>query len=125
LARKQQAEDIIACYVQRKKMMIHRSADLNVPKGWFIGPWNSDVPIPIGYANTGVDEPHLHEQMFEVYLVARGWSTAVLNSQTVTLNTGDMLVVEPGEVHTFTNNSDDYLHFVIHTPFVKGDKVVI
>ena len=33
-----------------------------------------------------------------------------------------MLIVEPGETHTFIDSSDDYLHFVIQAPFVKGDK---
>jgi hypothetical protein len=34
-----------------------------------------------------------------------------------------MLVVEPGEVHTFTESSPDYFHFVVQAPFVKGDKI--
>jgi hypothetical protein len=38
---------------------------------------------------------------------------------------GDALVVEPDEIHTFVASSEDYLHFVIHAPFVQGDKVVI
>jgi hypothetical protein len=33
-----------------------------------------------------------------------------------------MLIVEPGETHTFIDSSDDYLHFVIQAPFVKDDK---
>jgi len=45
--------------------------------------------------------------------------------QPVHLKAGDMLVVEPGEIHTFADSSTDYLHFVIHTPFVAGDKTVV
>lgn len=103
--------------------MLHRKLDTTQAKGWFIGPWNSVVDIPIGYANQAVDEPHSHTQMHEVYLVARGESTALVDGKEVALRTGDMLVVEPGEVHTFTAHSPDYLHFVIQTPFVRGDKV--
>jgi hypothetical protein len=33
-----------------------------------------------------------------------------------------MLVIEPGEVHTFVDSTEDYLHFVVHTPFVEEDK---
>jgi mannose-6-phosphate isomerase-like protein (cupin superfamily) len=80
------------------------------------------VPIPIGYANKGIDECHYHAQMHEVYLVARGESTVVVNDETVTLRSGEILVVEPGEVHTFIASSADYFHFVIQTPFIKGDK---
>ena len=36
-----------------------------------------------------------------------------------------MLVVEPSEVHTFIESSEDYLHFVLQTPFTVGDKVLV
>lgn len=103
--------------------MIHQTSDKIVPKGWFLGPWNSHVPVALGYANEGVNELHHHTQMFEIYLVARGTSTAVINQKPVQLNAGDMLVVEPGESHTFSHSSENYFHFVIQTPFVPGDKI--
>ena len=103
--------------------MIHQSPDRKLDKGWFVGPWNSSVPIPVGFANAGVNEPHHHAQMFEIYLVAQGTSTAVVNQQSIRLQAGDMLVVEPGETHTFIQNSADYFHFVIQTPFVPGNKI--
>lgn len=104
--------------------MIHLTHDESQPKGWFVGPWNSNVPIPVGYANEGIDELHYHTQMYEIYLVAQGRSTAIVDGKEITLQPGSILVVEPNEVHTFTNSSDNYLHFVIHTPFVKNDKVL-
>jgi mannose-6-phosphate isomerase-like protein (cupin superfamily) len=61
-------------------------------------------------------------QMCEVYLVARGSSTIRVGDEKVGLTAGDMLVVEPGEAHTFHSSSQDYLHFVVQAPFVKGDK---
>lgn len=91
-------------------------------KGWFAGPWDSSLPVAIGYSDVGVDDPHLHDAMYEVYLVARGSSTADVNGRIVELNLGDMLVVEPGETHTFRSSSSDYLHFVVQTPVVLGDK---
>ena len=103
--------------------MIHQSLDKERAKGWFVGPWNSTVPIPVGYANEGINDLHYHTQMFEIYLVARGTSTAVVNQQSIELQAGDMLVIEPGESHTFCHSSDDYFHFVIQTPFVPGDKI--
>lgn len=95
-------------------------ADASADKGWFIGPWNSDMPIPIGYANKGIDEPHEHCGMFEVYLVACGTAVARIEHESVTLSSGDVLVVEPGEAHTFLESSADYLHFVIHVPQKDG-----
>jgi quercetin dioxygenase-like cupin family protein len=96
--------------------MVHSTIDENTPKDWFVGPWNSEIPVPIGYATTGVNEKHYHARMYEIYLVARGASRAVVNGQEVSLKAGDILVVEPGEVHTFTDSSADYLHYVIHAP---------
>jgi hypothetical protein len=32
-----------------------------------------------------------------------------------------MVVVEPGEAHTFLSSSSEYLHFVIHTPDMAGE----
>jgi antitoxin component HigA of HigAB toxin-antitoxin module len=43
-------------------------------KGWHTGPWNSELPISVGYANAGIDEPHLHERITEIYLIAHGTS---------------------------------------------------
>lgn len=91
-------------------------------KGWFTGPWETDVPVALGYADAAVDDPHVHQSMHEVYLVARGTSVAVVDGQHVALQAGDLLLVEPGEAHTFVESSDDYLHFVVQAPFVAGDK---
>jgi len=43
-------------------------SDPNIAKGWNFGPWNADIGISVGFANEGVDEPHLHRQMTEIYL---------------------------------------------------------
>jgi mannose-6-phosphate isomerase-like protein (cupin superfamily) len=104
--------------------VIRRSAVGPSPdgKGWFAGPWDSDLAIAVGWADRGVDEPHRHELMTEIYLVARGESVAEVAGQEVLLGVGDMLVVEPGEAHTFISSSKDYLHFVIQAPFVDADK---
>lgn len=69
-----------------------------------------------------MQDPHVHESMYEVYLVARGTSVAVVDGAHVRLDPGDVLVVEPGETHTFVESSEDYLHFVVQSPFVLGDK---
>ena len=103
--------------------MHHVVADRTPAKGWAVGPWNSSVPIAVGYANQGVDLKHYHAQMFEVYLVAQGESTVVVDDAELTLCAGDVLVVEPHEVHTFTWSTPDYFHFVVQAPFVTGDKV--
>lgn len=64
-------------------------------------------------------------RMYEVYLVAKGKSIAVVNDEDLALEAGDVLVIEPGEVHTFVDSSADYLHFVINTPVVPDDKHIV
>ena len=104
--------------------VIHRSSQTTPAdfKGWFAGPWDSALPIAAGWADRGVNVPHRHDKMYEIYFVARGESTAVVDGTTIQLRAGDMLAVEPGEAHTFAASTDEYLHFVIQAPFVGGDK---
>jgi quercetin dioxygenase-like cupin family protein len=90
-------------------------------KGWLAGPWDSDLAVSVGFASKGVDEPHFHSVITEIYLVARGSSSIRVERMTVELIEGDALIIEPGEAHTFLDSSDDYLHFVIHTPAHAGD----
>ena len=89
-------------------------ADPTSAKGWYAGPWESSLEVAVGWARAGIDEPHLHERLTELYLVARGAATARVEGETVALVADDLLIVEPGEAHTFLDSSEDYLHFVIH-----------
>jgi mannose-6-phosphate isomerase-like protein (cupin superfamily) len=91
-------------------------------KGWYASPWNLNLPLSVGYANAGVDEPHLHTRITEIYLIARGTSVIRIEKESISLSSGDMLVVEPGEAHTFMSSSTDYLHFVIHTPGLSSEE---
>ena len=93
--------------------MIRGSVAGTEGKGWFTGPWASPVTVAIGFADRGVDDPHAHDQMCEVYLVARITSTIVVAGEPLDLAAGDMVVVGPGEAHTFTASSDDHLRFVV------------
>ena len=105
-------------------------ARFDVVKGWYFGPWNTDSAISVGYANAGIDEPHYHRRMTEIYLMARGTATMQVEGQTLFLEAGDVIVIEPGEVHTFLDASPEHFHFVIQTPGLAGaeaaaDKVII
>ena len=95
-------------------------ADPAAPKGWSLGAWNSALPVNVGYAYTGVDEPHEHARLTEIYLVARGPAEIRIERTTLTLRAGAVLCVEPGEAHTFLSASADYFHFVLHVPGLAG-----
>jgi mannose-6-phosphate isomerase-like protein (cupin superfamily) len=91
-------------------------------KGWYAGPWDSNLQISVGFANKGIDQPHVHSQITEIYLIARGNAEIRVEQQTIILSAGDMIVVDPGEAHTFLSSSPDFYHFVIHTPGLSGEK---
>jgi uncharacterized protein YjlB len=40
--------------------------------------------------------------------------------ETLHLESGDVIIVEPGEAHTFLSSSPDYFHFVVHSPGLSG-----
>src|SRR5204863_205063 len=46
----------------------------------------------------------------------------IAERETVELAAGDALTVQPGEAHTFLSSSDDYLHFVVHSPGLAGEE---
>jgi mannose-6-phosphate isomerase-like protein (cupin superfamily) len=98
-------------------------ADPTAPKGWYLGPWNSGLTVALGYANAGIDEPHLHERITEIYMVAQGNAAIRVERETMALQAGDVLVVEPGEAHTFLSSSPDYLHFVLHMPALSPAEI--
>jgi mannose-6-phosphate isomerase-like protein (cupin superfamily) len=98
------------------------TADKVQTKGWLCGPWDSDLEISLGYANAGVDEPHVHRQMTEIYFMARGTATMRVENETIELVQDQVIVIEPGEAHTFLSGSPDHFHFVIQTPGLYGEE---
>jgi len=105
-------------------MRIARGDESRPAKGWYTELDLASLP-GIGFANQGIPERHYHRQIHEIYLVARGSSTIEIDGKPISLHVGDVLVVEPGEAHTFLGNSPDYFHFVLHCPPGQGDKVVL
>ncbi len=94
------------------------------PKGWLAGPWDGSAPIAIGYADEAIDEPHLHSSITEVFLVAAGTAKARVEREDVDLRAGDVLILEPGEAHTFLTASPDR-SFALHIGGDGKDKVPV
>lgn len=105
-------------------MMIARNDKARPAKRWYTELSHPALPA-IGFANLGINEPHYHRGLHEVYLIARGSSTIVVDGTPIVLRAGDVIVLEPGEVHTFVESTPDYFHFVLHCPPIGGDKVVV
>lgn len=106
------------------------TADLMQAKGWLCGPWDSDLTVSVGFASRGIDEPHFHQQITEIYLIAGGTARMRVEHETVELRPGQVIVLTPGEAHTFLDSSPDHMHFVVQTPGLHGqaamaDKVLV
>jgi mannose-6-phosphate isomerase-like protein (cupin superfamily) len=56
-------------------------------------------------AARAIDEKHFHRQLFEIYLIANGTSTVIVDDREVKVKAGDTLVIEPNEVHSFSEFS--------------------
>jgi mannose-6-phosphate isomerase-like protein (cupin superfamily) len=80
------------------------------------------MAVSVGYANEGINEAHAHTRITEIYMVARGTSVMRVEQQSIALQAGDMIIVEPGEAHTFLSSSPDYFHFVVHVPGLAGEE---
>lgn len=104
----------------RENRVQFKQANLSDNKGWYAGPWDSDLGVSIGFANKGIDEPHVHAQISEIYLVVRGTAEIRVERQSIALSAGDLLILEPDEAHTFVCSSADYHHVVIHVPGLTG-----
>lgn len=89
---------------------------------WFVGPWNSESPAAFAFGDQASAENHVHDAMYEAYLVASGSATLIIDQVEHQLQAGMIAVVEPGEAHYFGSKSDDFRHFVVQTPFVANDK---
>jgi mannose-6-phosphate isomerase-like protein (cupin superfamily) len=96
----------------------------DINKGWIVGPWDSKLEISIGYAKTCVDEPHLHEEVRKIYLIARGDAEIRVERQTIKLTEGHILIIEPGEAHTFLSSTRNYFHFVIRVPGLSSEEAL-
>lgn len=86
--------------------------------GWNIGPWDTSVSISVGFVDESLNDPHFHEEVTEIYMVAQGTVDLRVEQETVRLHQNDVVVIEPGEAHTFLAASPDYFHFVVRMPGV-------
>ena len=56
---------------------------------------------------------HYHEDLQEVFVMTRGPAEMRVNGEMVELDSGDAIVIDPGEVHEMTNSSNDDVEYVV------------
>jgi len=103
-------------------MRQHKLSDMT--KGWFVGDF-SPVVLPSqttevavkNYAAGAVEARHVHKVGTEVTVIVSG--RARMND--LVLETGDIVLIEPGEATDFEALTD-VTTVVVKTPSVAGDK---
>jgi quercetin dioxygenase-like cupin family protein len=65
--------------------------------------------------------PHVHAASVEVYAVLRGACRLVVNGEAHDLQTGDLLLMEPGDVHELINGEAPFELLVFKTNAATGD----
>lgn len=69
---------------------------------------------------------HFHCQSKQFFYMLSGEAEVRFSSESITLNAGMGIVIEPKEIHQMTNHSEEYIEFlVISMPPSHGDKVII
>lgn len=80
-------------------------------------PWlfaDYTMPPDTGEATRTTREP--------IYFMARGTVEMRVEMETVVLAEGEVVVIEPGEAHTFLSGSPDHFHFVVQVPGLEGEE---
>ena len=71
-------------------------------------------------------QAHYHEVMEENFYILEGTITIVVDGKPHVLNPGQLIHIEPGEVHYVTNKSSSVVRMVASlAPFKDGDKVEV
>lgn len=70
--------------------------------------------------------PHYHEDMAEVFLIIEGSVEMTINKEKIILERGDAVVVDPREIHTMYNPSDNPIEYIVFgISEEKGGKTVV
>jgi quercetin dioxygenase-like cupin family protein len=66
--------------------------------------------------------PHAHHASIEVYVVTRGECLLEVNDQTIDMWPGDIILMEPGDVHALTNRGQEPFELLVFkTNATEGD----
>lgn len=68
--------------------------------------------------------PHSHRTSVEVYVIRRGVCELIVNGQRHEMRPGDIILMEPGDVHELFNHGDEPFElWVFKTNAAEGDTV--
>ena len=78
--------------------------------------------LPVGSAF----QPHFHEDLQEVFVIAQGSATMMVDGQNHVLQAGDCIVIDPREIHVMQNiGNEDVMYMVFGLAAGQGGKTVV
>lgn len=92
--------------------------------GWFN---ELGGPLPIGHQfgnEGGRGSRHKHNHTHEYIVVLQGTAVLEVNEEIITLQPGNIMMVEPGDVHLMTEHSQDF-SVLLFADWQTGGKDVI
>jgi quercetin dioxygenase-like cupin family protein len=92
-------------------------------EGWHLAEGGLPIQVGVKFGTSPFGRKHLHLTMAEYFLLAAGNMKIAVSGQTMAMEQGDLLVVEPGEEHEVLSCSPDALLLLLLPPPLAGDKV--
>lgn len=65
--------------------------------------------LPVGHSFNS----HYHEDMQEVFVLLKGNVTMKVDQETVTMNSGDTVIIAPREIHQMTNIGTEQAEYIV------------
>ena len=95
--------------------------------GWFLDKNNSIGSLTMAFRNGASvsAQKHFHRTTHEYYIVLEGSANLNINGNSIILKPNSVLIVEPGEIHSLTDASEDFKVILIMEKYVPDDKVII
>ncbi len=94
---------------------------------WFIDKNNLVGPLTMAFkSGAKIYAPkHFHRSIHEYYIVLDGEATIFINDKKIRLKPKSVVIVEPGEIHSITDATNDFKVILIMEKFVPNDKVEV
>lgn len=102
--------------------MVEEITDIFKRDDWLTKSKDAQIQIAIKSEKSKRARCHLHKTMAEYILVISGSLTIDVDSNKKELNQGDLIIIEPGEVHKIISKSNGLRYLIFMPKFVPDDK---
>ena len=98
---------------------------INSGNKWLLGIGDSVSPVEIGHFTEVIDRPHKHEKTHEYYMIIQGSMRLFVNGIENVLKKGDVVYIEPGEIHHAEPITKEIEGYLVKWPHLQEDKIYV